>query len=156
YVFHMFSQLFGEDKLLAFMKSVAETYHEQQITTRDLQHLAEKTVNTDLEWFFDQWFRGVGIPTIAYKADWKQNERGKWLVHVHLEQKVYSGEDELKGKAFKMYVPVYVHEQSGKDVRLRLAVTDAVTDKAWEVPEEPASVSLLDGEETLAKVTKLP
>jgi len=154
YAFHMFGQLFGTDKLEEAMRNLATTYAGQGITTRDLQHVFEQTVNTDLEWFFDQWVRELGIPTVTYNARWAKNEKGTWVLTMHLDQEVYVGDEKLPDRAFNMMVVAYVRSKDGKTRRIKLPMTETSMDYSTEIDIEPVEVTLFDNEETLVRVLK--
>jgi aminopeptidase N len=34
----------------------------KNVVTRDIQRVAEQSFGGTMEWFFDQWIRGTGIP----------------------------------------------------------------------------------------------
>ena len=64
YAFHVLRTTFGDEKLFKFLKMLAQETAGKEIVSRDIQRVAEKAYGVPMEWFFDQWIRGVGIPGV--------------------------------------------------------------------------------------------
>ena len=64
----------------------------------------------DLEWFFDQWIRGIGIPEYSFRHRLRQTEDGKYVVEGTIVQRVLAGpkKRELPGVGFRAMVPITV------------------------------------------------
>jgi aminopeptidase N len=58
----------------AMLQEFAETYGGRAASLWDFQHIAEKHAGQKLDWFFDQWILGTGLP--AYTADHKVEGNG--------------------------------------------------------------------------------
>ena len=41
-----------------------------------------------MDWFFDQWIRGIGKPQYALNYTKRKNEQGKWIVEGTIKQRV--------------------------------------------------------------------
>jgi aminopeptidase N len=96
YAFHIMRETFGDEKFFKFLKGLAATYAEKQIVTRDIQNAAESAFGGTMEWFFNQWFRSVGLPQYALFYESRQTEDGKWLVEGKIKQRVVAGKDEVE------------------------------------------------------------
>jgi hypothetical protein len=116
YVLHMFHQALianfdqeeGDRLFFATLKNFMDKFRHQNATTLDFQRVVKDTTRLDFDWFFDQWYRGVGLPTIYWSYDVRETEDGKYLVEGTLRQENNAGGP--KGLA----VPIYLHY--GKEV----------------------------------------
>ena len=80
--------------------------------TRDIQQVAEKSFGANLDWFFDQWIRGVGVPQYRMLYDQRQTEDGSWLIEGTIQQRVVVGSersfDVLEGTYYRGVVNLIV------------------------------------------------
>ena len=80
WVIHMLRMMLRQDgpnrdaKFAAMLQEFAETYSGRAASLWDFQHIAEKHAGQKLDWFFDQWILGTGLP--AYTADHKVEGNG--------------------------------------------------------------------------------
>jgi hypothetical protein len=85
-VIHMIRMQMGNDNYTKAMKAVLGKYKGQNITTEMLSSELGLVTGYNWDYFFDQWFRGVGIPEIHCK--WKATPKdGKYLFEMTLSQK---------------------------------------------------------------------
>ena len=84
------------------MEEIATQYRGKSISTYDFKTLAEKHAGKPLDWFFDDWVFGTGIPayTITYKIDPGQ---GGFVVSGSIVQSGVPA-------TFEMPVPVYADD----------------------------------------------
>src|SRR5262249_14419848 len=61
-------------RFLAMLKEFAEVYSGRAASTWDFRHLAEKYFGKNLDWFFEQWVFGTGLP--AYSVEYKTETSG--------------------------------------------------------------------------------
>lgn len=130
WVIHMLRQLMRETgsndpdaKFRDFLQSVLKEYKFQPLTTRDFQRAVQRHMNAamDIEgthrmdWFFDDWVRGIGVPRYAAKFEVKTRGQG-FIVSGVLEQRGV-------GEAFTAPVPIYGTRVGGKPERLGVVVT---------------------------------
>ena len=155
YAFHMFRSTFGDEKFFQLLKEMAQTLKHQEIVSRQMQEVMEKVVGGNMEWFFDQWIRGVGIPQYAIFWTKRKNEQGKWVIEGSIKQRVVMGEDmtELKGVYYRGVAPLTFVNLDGKEVKSAkpLLVQNAETSFKVVVAEEPESVYFNKDGEILAK-----
>jgi hypothetical protein len=142
YAFHVMRSTWGDRKFFAFLKMLAQDLKGQEIVTRDIQRVAEKAFGGNMEWFFDQWFRGVGMPEYSFTHSWRQTEDGKYLVEGRVEQRVLVGRDKdpLKDEYFLAVIPITVIGKSGKEYRFPLRVEGPETRFRFKISEEPDEV----------------
>jgi len=174
YAFHMLREIFkgegppgpegADKKFYDFLKKFSQELAEKrEIVTIDIQRAAEKALggvdpegnpyNVDLEWFFDQWIRGIGIPQYKMTYDVRQTEDGSWLVEGLIEQRVVMGSGRshsvLDGKYYRGVVDLTVLA-GGEEYEARRIVEGPQTPFKLKVPDKPVEVSLNKDGETLA------
>jgi hypothetical protein len=155
YLLHMLRSLLGDARFFAFLKSLAQQTQGREITTLDVQRVAEASSGLKLDWFFDQWVRGHGIPEFTFTHSAVRNPDGTWKVEGLIEQKVMATtrwperkvlpEVYFQGGAF-----VTVTGRSGKQYQRKFALTGARTIIEDTLLEEPAEVILNKYGEMLA------
>jgi len=101
YAFHMLRETFGDEKFFGFLRQLAAALSGREAVTRDIQQVAERafggvgqdgqSYNVDLEWFFDQWIRGIGIPELRMTVENRQTEDGAYLVDGKIRQLFCAG-----------------------------------------------------------------
>ena len=155
YAFHTFRSTFGDEKFFALLKALAQELQHQEIVTRQMQDVMEKVVGGNMDWFFDQWIRGVGVPQYAIFWTKRKNEQGKWVVEGSIKQRVVMGEDktELKGVYYKGVAPLTFVDLGGKEVKSSkpMLVQGAETPFKLIVADEPEQVYFNKDGEILAE-----
>jgi hypothetical protein len=85
-VVHMIRAQMGNDNYVKAMTGLMTKYRHQNITTEILSKELGLVTGYNWDYFFDQWFRGVGIPEIHCK--WKATPKdGKYLFEMTMSQK---------------------------------------------------------------------
>jgi aminopeptidase N len=115
----MLRSTFGDEKFFQLLKELAHTLAHKEIVTRDMQDVMEKVVGGNMDWFFDQWIRGVGTPQYAIFWKKRKNEEGKWIVEGSIKQRVVMGEDktELKGVYYRGVAPLTFVDLNGRETK---------------------------------------
>jgi hypothetical protein len=154
YAFHMMRLLFGEEKFFKFLKDLAQEFEGKEIVTRDIQRVAEQSLcgvdaegnpcSFDLEWFFDQWIRGVGMPQYRFDYTYRQAEDGTWVVEGDITQRVVLGAEKipLEGQVFRGRTTITVVDKKGVEYNVPVVIDAEVTPFAFKVPKEPLDVVL--------------
>ena len=155
YAFHIFRSTFGDEKFYALLKELAHELQHKEIVTRQMQDVMEKVVGGNMDWFFDQWLRGVGTPQYAIFWTKRKNEQGKWLVEGSIKQRVVMGSDktELKGVYYRGVAPLTFIDLNGKEVKSAkpMLVQGAETPFKLIVADEPEQVFFNKDGEILAE-----
>ncbi len=155
YAFHIFRSTFGDEKFFQLMKEMAQTLQHKEIVTREMQEVMEKVVGGNMDWFFDQWLRGVGQPQYALFWTKRKNEQGKWVVEGSIKQRVVFGADktELKGVYYRAVAPLTFVDSNGKETKAAkpMLVQGAETPFRVLVAEEPEKVFFNKDGEILAE-----
>ncbi len=155
YVVHMLRMAlisqFGPDKgttmFVTALKNFLEEYRHQNPTTTDLQRVVNKTVGMNMDWFFDQWFRGSGIPEMHFSYDVRQTEDGKWLLEGRIRQ-----EDEKT--AVKVIMPIYYEFGRKQFSNQVIFVNKADFTFKAKLPAKPKKVVLNKNEDVLVEIIK--
>ncbi len=155
YAFHVFRSTFGDAKFKELLKALAQELQHQEIVTRQMQDVMERVVGGNMNWFFDQWIRGVGIPQYAIFWKKRQNEQGKWIVEGSIKQRVVMGDEkiELKGVYYRGVAPLTFIDLDGKEVKSArpMLVQGAETPFKLIVADEPEQVYFNKDGEILAE-----
>src|SRR5207247_718643 len=119
---------------------------------RDIQKVAEKVFGGNMEFFFDQWIRGVGLPEYTFNVSTRQTEDGKHLIEGKVKQRVLIGmkKDVLDGIYFRAVVPITVISKDGKEFRYPLLVEGPETSFKFKVADPPKDMVLNKYGESLA------
>jgi hypothetical protein len=143
-VVHMIRTQLGDDNFKKAMKQVLTKYKGQNITTEMLSNELAAVSGYSWDWFFNQWFRGVGIPEIHYKYS-VTPEQGKYKFDVTFTQK-----DKENFKRI-LALPV-VWEGKGKDqvAQKSFVIKDPVQTYSLMLPFEPKSVKIDPNADILA------
>ncbi len=155
YAFHVFRSTFGDAKFKELLKALAQDLKHQEIVTRQMQDVMERIVGGNMDWFFDQWIRGVGMPQYAIFWKKRQNEQGKWVIEGTIKQRVVMGADkvELKGVYYRGVAPLTFVDLNGKEVKSAkpMLVQAAETPFKLIVADEPEHVYFNKDGEILAE-----
>ena len=136
----------------AMMHDFCKTFDNKAASTEDFKAIAEKYMtpamnlnnNHKLDWFFNQYVYGTGIPHYEFHYDVKSAD-GKWTLTGNLKRTGVA-------ENWMDMVPVFV-ERDGKQVRLGL-INAIKTDTPFSVnlPFNPGKVQINVNEELLAEV----
>jgi hypothetical protein len=159
YAFHILRETFGsghppaqDDRFFLFLKSMAQELSGRQIVTRDIQRVAEESFGGTMEWFFDQWIRGVGVPEYSFNYSYRLAEDGNYIVEGNVKQRVVAGQKkrELDDIFYRGIVPITVLGRDKQEYPARLLVEGSETPFAFKVPVEPLEIELNKYGEILA------
>jgi aminopeptidase N len=152
YAFHVMRMTWGDEKFFKFLKTLAQDLKNKDIVTRDIQRVAEKSFGGNMDFFFDQWLRGVGNPEYTFNYSVRETEDQKYMLQGTVDQRVLIGtkKDLLEGQYFTAVVPITVVGKSGKEYRIPLRVQGAKTPFQQKLPEAPKEVTFNKYGESLA------
>ncbi len=66
-VFHMLRWEMGDDVFIKFLRTILSEYADKSVRSSNVQSIAEKQSNLELQAFFAQWLDGTGAPAFADK-----------------------------------------------------------------------------------------
>lgn len=156
YVVHMLGEYFGQEKVIEFMQNLMKDHGDDLVSTVDIQRTAERTVKTDLSWFFDDWIRGVGIPEVSYQFDEiRQAENGKWIISGKLRQEIKVKGKTIPGRYFKnLLVPMTVTPVNGNPIKAKVLMEGPEKDFNVSVDEKPKGTPVLNANNTMLITVK--
>jgi hypothetical protein len=142
YMFHIMRHTWGEEKFFKFLKMLAQELQHKAIVTRDIQKIAEKAYGGNMDFFFDQWVRGTGLPEYTFTYSTRPTEDGKVLIEGKITQRLLLGRQELPlgDLTYRAVVPVTVVMKGGKEYRYPILVEGKETPFKFKVAETPKEV----------------
>jgi hypothetical protein len=136
----------GTTLFVTALRNFLDEYRHQNPTTTDLQRVVSKTVGMDMDWFFDQWFRGSGIPKMHFSYDVRPTEDGKWLLEGRILQDAET--------AVNVIIPIYYEfGRNQYDNKILWVNKPDFTFKA-KLPAKPKKVELNKSEDVLAEIIR--
>jgi hypothetical protein len=162
WVFHMLRMMLRDPKATEpderfqrLLSGLLESHRHRPLTTAEFQRAVEKHMtktmdldgNGSMDWFFDQWVRGTGIPRYTVEFDVKPAADGRFAVRGTLKQ-------DGVAETFTAAVPLYVPRAAGKPALLGTVVTHgAETRFQFTTRSRPRRI-LIDPNRTLLCVTE--
>jgi aminopeptidase N len=145
YAFHIMRSTWGDEAFFKFLKNLATELKGKEIVTRDIQKVAEKSFGANLEWFFDQWLRGVGLPEFTFTYESRAAEDGSTVVEGFVSQRILmkpavAVKEVIPAKPFTGIIPITVVGKSGKEYRKRIIIESEKTPFKFSIPEKPKSI----------------
>jgi hypothetical protein len=143
-----------DERFVELLHNLIEKYHYRALSTEDLQRETEALMTPamalegrhSLEWFFDQWVRGSGIP--HYKVNYTVRKIATgYLIRGTLRE---SGVPQ----SFLALVPLYVTSEGGKPVSLGTVETTAEETHFQFVAQHAPRRVLIDPQLTLLCVSE--
>lgn len=111
WVLHMLRDILGDDLFRRGMRAYLARYAYACAETNEFRLALEDATGQNLDWFFDQWVTGAGLPKLTVTKEW--DEESKELT-VHLTQKQPA--DSLTG-VFRFPVRMEFTTRGGKTAR---------------------------------------
>lgn len=106
WIFHMLRSVIQRDNqdssLGQMMEEILMQYRGKSVSTFDLKRIAEKYAGKPLDWFFDNWVFGTGIPMYAMKSTVEPAASG-FVISGNITQSEVPD-------TFEMAVPVYADD----------------------------------------------
>lgn len=124
YVLHMLRMMMwdmpsGDQQFKAMMHDFVNTYTSKLASTEDFKTVVERHMtpvmnaagNNKMDWFFDEWVYGTGLPKYDFNPSFSKGPDGTISLNMVLSQ---SG----VGDTFMMPVGIYLELEDGKMVRI--------------------------------------
>jgi hypothetical protein len=137
----------------AMMHDFCKTFDNKAASTEDFKAMAEKYMtqamdlggNHKLDWFFNQYVYGTGIPHYEFHYEVKDAGNGQWAVTGNIKR---SGVPE----PWMDTIPLFM-ERNGQMVRLGLiSAIKADTPISFNLPQNPGKLQINVNEELLAEI----
>jgi hypothetical protein len=151
YAFHILRETFGDAKFFPFLKKLAQELKGKEIVTRDMQRVSEESFGIKMDWFWDQWIRGVGLPQFTFSYTARKTEDGNYLVEGKIRQRVVAGPDKtvLPGVFYNAMAKVVAIGSKGEYPKV-VPIQGEETTFRFKVAEEPLDVVFNKNGEILA------
>jgi Peptidase family M1 domain len=141
-------------RFIALLHTLQTKYAYRALSTADLQREVEAVMTSamdleggrSLDWFFEQWVRGTGIPRYRVEFTAQQNDKG-YLVRGKLFQ---SGVP----RSFIAPVPLYANTGTGPLILLGRVITDGAETSFHFVTKTPPRKIVIDPQMTLLCVSE--
>jgi hypothetical protein len=160
WIFHMLREMLRQPdsrdpdaRFAALLRSLVAKYGQKSLTTPQFQKEVEAVMTPgmdleggrSMEWFFEEYVRGTGIPHYKVESTWRRTEKG-----FHVRGKLFqSGVP----RSFIAPVPIYASSGVGKHVFLGTVVTSGdETSFSFDSKAEPRKL-LIDPQLTLLCVS---
>jgi aminopeptidase N len=140
YILHMVRMMMwdrrtGDENFKATMHDFVKTYTNQVATTEQIKAMVEKhmtpemdlTGNHKLDWFFDEYVYGTGLPTYKLDYTFEKDSSGDVVFGLKVTQ---SNVDDK----FRMLIPIYLELADGHVVNLGRARVAGNTSVEQKVP----------------------
>ena len=141
-VLHMLHTMVGNERFYAILKTFLDQANNGLVSLEDLQLAARNVLQTDMDWFFQQWIRGAGTPEVHTQYTVKESG-GKFTLIARATQP--------PGGSFKkLLIPFVVDYGAGKrEVKLLFEDRPEVEGR-FELQQKPLSVAVDPSHNNLA------
>jgi aminopeptidase N len=132
WVLHMLRGTVGSDTFQAGIREYYRRYRNQNASTDDFRQVMEQAAGTSLSWFFDQWLKRAGMPSL----------RGQWRYDAVTRQVQIELAQVQGGSAYRLPLDIAVVTARGETRIERVEMTQAGGRFTITADAEPASVAL--------------
>jgi len=122
----------GTEKFWTGIREYYRRYRNLNASTDDFRQVMEQAAETDLSWFFDQWLRRPGMPTL--KGSWRYDPAAK-RIQIELAQT-------QTGPVFRLPLEIGIAGPKGPPRIERIELSQASAQFAIPADSEPSSVAL--------------
>ncbi|HEX9581818.1 MAG TPA: M1 family aminopeptidase [Gemmatimonadales bacterium] len=134
----------GEESFRELLHNFYEKNRGSVASTEEFQAAVERYV-TPIDWFFNSWVYGTGIPTYEWSHAIVQGAGDTLTLKLRVEQREVPDD-------FAMVVPVRVEFAGGQFAAVRLMVKGPTNEFAFQVPSRPSGVVFNPSNAVLAEV----
>lgn len=135
----------GDKMFFDSLRAFIDKFQNQNATTLDFQKVVKATTKVDMDWFFDEWFRGNHWLNVEFKYEVRPTEDGKFLLKATFKQ---PDKDNIK----QMIVPMYIHFGKGNTLPKMVFLNKEEYVYQIKLPESPQGVTLNDHNDILADI----
>ena len=132
WVLHMLRGTIGTDKFWSGIREYYRRYRDQNASTDDFRQVMEGAAGVPLTWFFDQWLKRPGMPSL--KGEWRYDAGAKQVL-IELTQT-------QDAAAYRLPLEIAVTGASGQPRIERIELAERTGRFSVAAATEPASVTL--------------
>jgi len=141
-VFHMLNRVMGEERFFETLRTLVSKYMFKQMGWEEIEAEFSSAHGEDLGWFFSQWVRGTGAPTLEITDAAATDEWTEYILSVRLEQ---------QGGPFRMSVPLEVRTE-GRSLWKTVEMSESVTEARFRCRRRPVSVRVDPGHDLMRRM----
>ncbi|HUT04764.1 MAG TPA: M1 family aminopeptidase [bacterium] len=141
YFVHMIRQMIGDKAFMSYERNLVKSLYWKRATTSDFVNVLEQTIGKDnmlalfgkdnMQWFFDQWIYGTGIPSYEYGYKISGNTAKIRIKHIDVQ--------------FRVRIPIWVYDKSGEKYAIPILLTGEKPIEEFELKlRGPAKKIVLD------------
>lgn len=135
YVLHVLRSYLGDELFARLLRTIIQRHSDRLFTLTDLEAIAEEVSGESLEWFFQQWVRGVGIPRLDLdRACTFTKSDGTETLRIEISQS--------SGREFRLPLDLELELTDGQRWPLRVNIRDASTTIELQPPSSVLRVHL--------------
>ena len=110
-----------QDRFVETMRDFYQSYRGKAATTDDFRGVVERHAGVPMDWFFDEWVKGTGIPT--YHVAWTSQPApdGKYAIRLRVTQEHVSPD-------FQMFVLVSADLGNNRFAHFRVKIRGGQTE----------------------------
>ncbi len=142
-VFHMLEGIVGEEEFFETLRTIVSKYMFKPIGWEEIEEEFSRAHGQDLEWFFDQWVRGTGAPTLKISKAVAVEGWPDYQLSVTVEQ---------EGGPFRLSVPVVLRLE-GRRLWKTIEMDGPVAEMSFSCPAKPLAVELDSGHNLMRRMT---
>ena len=141
-VLHMLHTMVGNERFYAILKAFLDEANNGLVSLEDIQLAARKVLQTDMDWFFQQWIRESGTPEVHAEYTVRQSG-GKFTLITRATQ--------AAGGSFKKLLIPFVVDYGGGKREAKLLFEDKPEAEAqFELLQRPQSIAVDPSHNNLA------
>lgn len=142
WVLHMLRGTIGTEAFWTGIREYYSRYRNRNASTDDFRQVMERAAGTSLSWFFDQWLRRPGMPSL--KGTWGYDAAaGRLQIEIAQVQ---------NGPAFRIPLEIAIAGAAGPPRLERVELTEGTGRFSFAADAEPASVMLDPGTWVLMEI----
>lgn len=132
WVLHMLRGTVGTENFWTGIRDYYRRYRNENASTDDFRQVMEQASGTSLTWFFDQWLKRPGLPSL----------RGGWRYDAAARQVLIELAQTQSGPAFRLPLEVALMSGAGQARIERLELNEPTGRFTFGADAEPVSVTL--------------
>ena len=141
-VLHMLHTMVGNERFYAILKTFLDQANNGLVSLDDLQRAARNVLQTDMDWYFQQWIREGGTPEVHTQYTVRENG-GKFTLIARATQPA--------GGAFKKLLIPFVVDYGGGKRDVKLLFEDKTEAEAqFDLLQKPMTITVDPSHNNLA------
>ncbi|WP_409771828.1 M1 family metallopeptidase [Thermaurantimonas sp.] len=104
-VLHMLRQLVGDEAFYESLRVFLERHRFRNVHSEDLLYAFHEVTGRDLQWFWNQWIYGSGMPKISLNWKEESDKKSKRLVLHFSQENIYKPDS---AKTFRLFFDIEI------------------------------------------------